>query len=81
MGYESAMLLCAVGTLAVSIASFALELIKTFAKKDNKDKQKKKAYTLIGLACRLLTKLTEVQPHYCGVLPTVLIYHISIKSQ
>lgn len=38
MGYESAMLLCAVGTLVVSIASFALELIKTFAKKDNKDK-------------------------------------------
>ena len=37
MGYESAMLLCAVGTLVVSIASFVLELIKTLAKKDNKD--------------------------------------------
>ena len=38
MGYESAMFLCAVGTLAVVIASFVLELIKTLAKKDNKDK-------------------------------------------
>ena len=38
MGYESTMLLCAVGTLVVAIASFVLELIKTFVKKDNKDK-------------------------------------------
>lgn len=37
MGYESAMLLCALGTLVVAIASFVLELIKTFANKENKD--------------------------------------------
>lgn len=35
-GYESVMLLCAAGTLAVSVASFVLDLIKALDKKDSK---------------------------------------------
>lgn len=35
-GYESTMLLCAVGTFAVAIASFVLDLIKALDKKDSK---------------------------------------------
>lgn len=37
-GYESIMLLSAVGTFAVSIASFVLDLIKALDKKDDKSK-------------------------------------------
>lgn len=37
-GYESVMLLCATASLVVAVASFALEIFKTFAKKDSKSK-------------------------------------------
>lgn len=37
-GYESIMLLCAVGNFVFAIASFVLELIKALDKKDNKSK-------------------------------------------
>ena len=37
-GYESVMLLCAVVTAFVAIASFVLEIIKALDKKENKSK-------------------------------------------
>ena len=37
-GYESTVLLCAVVTAIVTVATFVLEIIKTFAKKDSKSK-------------------------------------------
>ena len=36
-GYESIMLLCALGTFIVAIASFILELFKVLDKKRNRD--------------------------------------------
>ena len=36
-GYESVMLLCAVGTFVLAIASFVLEIFKALAKKESKD--------------------------------------------
>ena len=37
-GYESVMLLCAIGTFLFTVASFVLDLFKALVKKDNNDK-------------------------------------------
>ena len=45
-GYESLMLLCAVVTATVAVASFVLEIIRALAKKDTESDRIKRKPTL-----------------------------------
>ena len=66
-GYESIMLLCAIVTAIVAVASFVFAICRALAKKDYKDEQKEKAYAYCYPA-QALKQVTEVQPHCCGAL-------------